>query len=355
MIQPSSQKQAGHNFNRLQIHQHSLGWIGLQKWSLKTKVILWALAISVIPVLTVGAGTYYLESQLVTKQISQIKPVGATDLAETDLAQQKQLLFLIITLMMSVLAGAIATLLANRALRPVLNAAALSTTIVNSLRREIQGTSVPVESIDERVVLETNISFIKEQLPKLLGKVEQAYQAAETAYNEQRQQKEALQRQVSELLTSSEIVVQTLSEEVAFNQTESATSIYDQIQTLGDSAENIVSLLQQLDSDIAQIKPLVHEVIDALKAESQQAISGTELVEKTQQKLEQIVTVNDRMKTLVIALTQTAAVQVETSTKANQSILGIVSIANHTSEQAFAVAESFVKLATFVQDLQEVS
>lgn len=311
--------------------------------------------------------------------------------------------------------------------------------------------------IDLFAQIATQVGFALDHA-RLLDQVEQAYQAAEATSNKQRQQQEVFQHQASQLLRSSEIVVQTLSTEVALNQMESITSTYNQLQTLVDSAwgmvataqqaelqqqqlsqtlqeeresmnrildsicatretvveaeakvrrldepsqklsvmvnvisnvvfqfklqamhtaleasrtplsgqkfasiaQNILSLVQQLDSEIAQIKPLVasiqtetNEVIAAMESGAQQAISGTELVEEQEQKLDLIVTVSDQMKTLVTELAQAAALQAQTLTTANQSILGVANSASQTSQQAQAMAESIADLAAKAQYLQQ--
>ena len=143
-----------------------------QKWSLKTKAIVWALAVSMLPVLAVGTATYYLNSELISKQTDQARLVDATGRAETEALQGQQSLLLVGTGATAVLVGAIAAILANRAIRPVLNAARISTTMVNKLRGVNAGTGAHIVSNDELVVLETNISLIKEQLPDLLWKQE---------------------------------------------------------------------------------------------------------------------------------------------------------------------------------------
>ncbi|BAZ67860.1 methyl-accepting chemotaxis sensory transducer with GAF sensor [Fischerella sp. NIES-4106] len=87
-----------------------------------------------------------------------------------------------------------------------------------------------------------------------------------------------------------------------------------------------------------------------IKSGAEQAISGMELVEKIQQQFTEIITVNDQMQALVMEIAQTASVQAQTSTSANQSILKVADIASQTSKQALAVSESLAKLATFGQD-----
>jgi len=201
MTQPSSRKQAEQKkINQIQgsprgrenltseqltsVQETPRSSQGQQQLSLKAKAIIWALAVSMIPVLTVGIATYYFGSQLVTKQIPPVRQADATDLAETKLALDRELSLLLIgTGVTSVLAGAIAAILTNRAIRPVLKAAAVSTTMVNRLRQESANTRDSLVSKDELVVLETNISLIKEKLPNLLWKQEAADQSVQLLRN----------------------------------------------------------------------------------------------------------------------------------------------------------------------------
>ncbi|GAB1539628.1 hypothetical protein NUACC21_22950 [Scytonema sp. NUACC21] len=139
-----------------------------QQWSLKYKATALALAVSVLPVLTMGTATYF-GSQLAQQQMTQ----QAKNEAATKLALQKQGEFLLIsTLITAVSVGAIAAFVMNRALRQVLNATATSTTVVNRLYREEISTRDRSGGKDELVALEANLKLIEEQLPELLWKHE---------------------------------------------------------------------------------------------------------------------------------------------------------------------------------------
>lgn len=125
--------------------------------SLRTKVTLWALGVSVLPVLLVGLGTYgTYRAQLGT--------------GETTAQVQKRMAnlwspLLVGTGVTALVAGVIATLLARRTLRPVLDAAQSSTTLVNRLQRE--ETVSPSHNEVQR--LTTNLELIGQQLPSLLA------------------------------------------------------------------------------------------------------------------------------------------------------------------------------------------
>ena len=104
--------------------------------------------------------------------------------------------------------------------------------------------------IDLFAQVATQVGFALDHA-RLLLQVEQAYQAAEAATQQQRQQKEALQHQVSELLQTSEATVKLLSTE-AVNQMEAITTAYDRIRIVGDSAQQSVTNVEQTKLQLQQ-------------------------------------------------------------------------------------------------------
>lgn len=194
MTQPSSQKPAEQKFNQAKKLQEVPQEQKRQESSLKTKAIAWALGISMLPVLAVGTVTYYFGSQLTSKEISQSRQTDTTSPAKSEALDRLLSLLLIETGVTAVLAGAIAAFLANRAIRPVLNASAVSSSMVNSLRQEV-GTRAPIRSKDELVVLETNMSLVKEQLPDLLWKQEAEAERSRVLMNITQRIRESLSEQ----------------------------------------------------------------------------------------------------------------------------------------------------------------
>jgi twitching motility protein PilJ len=141
--------------------------------SLKTNLFAVALSMSVLPVLTVGILTY-LPLRL---QIDQAKQTNVTELTEAEAFVEQRLPVWIGTT--AVFAGAIAVLLANRALRPVLEAAVTANSVVNRLRRE-NGTS---QGHDALSALPANMQFIDQQLPELLSVQETEAERARILFN----------------------------------------------------------------------------------------------------------------------------------------------------------------------------
>ncbi|MEH2313652.1 MAG: GAF domain-containing protein [Nostoc sp.] len=162
------------SFSQTQARQNRQQKLWQQKWSLKTKAIVWALSISVLPVVAIGTATYYYGINLITKQIPQVKQESLKSSTQTELALQGQL-SLLLTAMggTAVLAGAIATFMANRAISRVSKAAVTSNIIKNKLRPDSDFTKTFIASEDELVMLERNINLFTELL-SVLGQQKEA-------------------------------------------------------------------------------------------------------------------------------------------------------------------------------------
>ncbi|MEH1837632.1 MAG: GAF domain-containing protein [Nostoc sp.] len=164
MSQSFSQNQARRN------REQSL-W--QQKWSLKTKAIVWALSISILPVVAIGTATYYYGINLITKQIPQVRQESTASSTETELVIQKQLSLLLTGMgVTAILTGAIAVFVTNRAISRVSKAAAISNNIKNQLRPDSEFTQYFIANEDELVMLERNINLFTELLSVLIKEKE---------------------------------------------------------------------------------------------------------------------------------------------------------------------------------------
>ncbi|MCC5640560.1 GAF domain-containing protein [Nostoc sp. CHAB 5844] len=166
---------------------------GHQQWSLKSKVTGWAIALSILPVLGIGAASYF-GSQSITQQISQAKSASPTDLAKAEITlKQYQASLLWGTGIIAIVSGAIAAIISRRLTRPVLSAAEISTVLVNRLsRREEIETQVDIAEQDELVALKANINQLQLQLPALLSKQETETERSQVLINLTRRMQEAL-------------------------------------------------------------------------------------------------------------------------------------------------------------------
>ncbi|MEH2143847.1 GAF domain-containing protein [Nostoc sp.] len=161
------------SFSQTQARQNRQQNLWQQKWSLKTKAIVWALSISVLPVVAIGTATYYYGINLITKQIPQIKQESAKSSTQTKALQGQLSLLLSGMGVTAILAGAIATFMANRAISRVSKAAVTSNIIKNKLRPDSEFTKTFIASEDELVMLERNINLFTELL-SVLGQQREA-------------------------------------------------------------------------------------------------------------------------------------------------------------------------------------
>ncbi|MEI1375047.1 GAF domain-containing protein [Nostoc sp. UHCC 0926] len=162
------------SFSQTQARRNRQQKLWQKKWSLKTKAIVWALSISVLPVVAIGTATYYYGINLITKQIPQVKRESVKSSTETELALQGQLSLLLAGMGgTAIFAGAIATFMANRTISRVSKAAVTSNIIKNQLRPDSDFTKTFIASEDELVMLERNINLFTELL-SVLGQQKEA-------------------------------------------------------------------------------------------------------------------------------------------------------------------------------------
>ncbi|MEH2414784.1 GAF domain-containing protein [Nostoc sp.] len=160
------------SFSQNQARQNRQQRLWQQKWSLKTKAIVWALSISVLPVVAIGTATYYYGINLITKQIPQVREESAKSSTETEALEKELSLLLTGMGVTAILAGAIAVSVTNRAINRVSNAAAISNVIKNKLRPDSDSTQIFISSEDELVMLERNINLFTDLLSVLIQEKE---------------------------------------------------------------------------------------------------------------------------------------------------------------------------------------
>ncbi|MDF5709459.1 MAG: GAF domain-containing protein [Nostoc sp. S4] len=161
------------SFSQIQARRNHQQKLGQQKWSLKTKAIIWALSISVLPMVAIGTATYYYGSDVINKNIP-LRQESVKSSTEIELTLQRQLSLLLTGMgATAVLAGAIATFVVVRVTTRISKAAATSNIVKNKLRPDSEFTQVFIAKKDELVMLERNISLFTQ----LLSVLEQEKQA----------------------------------------------------------------------------------------------------------------------------------------------------------------------------------
>lgn len=139
---------------------------------LQRRVMVWALALSIIPALAVGITTIIGHQVLHHQAQSQIPGNSEEEQSVIPLRSAQTFVF-IGTGVIAVGVGAIASILARRMVQPMLAAASLTTVLTQSLRRDPSQGRV-ADDLDEMAVLTSNLAFMERQLPQLLSQVEAA-------------------------------------------------------------------------------------------------------------------------------------------------------------------------------------
>ena len=103
-------------------------------------------------------------------------------------------------------------------------------------------------------------------------------------------------------------------------------------ETVRSSTEQLATAIARIESFTGEIETEAKDLVATIKVGTEQAVSGTELIEETRQKLNQIAIANYRIITLISRIAQAATDQVSTSTCASQSIQTVASPASQTSE-----------------------
>ncbi len=155
---------------------------------------------------------------------------------------------------------------------------------------------------------------------------------------------------------SKQIVQQSMSITRAVNRSQIAEE--DNQNSLVDLSDSIFSLMQELFESTAQVEPLfanlkteVREKTVALDSGTQQLISGVEEFQTVRQKLDRVVTLNNKMSPLVENISKSVENQLQSSTFAKDSVQEIASIAERISQQSMGIAQSFNQLVGLVQKL----
>ncbi|MEH2205703.1 MAG: GAF domain-containing protein [Nostoc sp.] len=161
------------SFSQNQARRNRQQRLWQQKWSLKTKAMVWALSISVLPVVAIGTATYIYGINLINTKIPQVGQESAKSSTETELALQRQLSLLLTGIgVTAILAGAIAVFVTNRVMSRVSKVAAISNNIKKRLRPDSEFTQVFIAGQNELVMLERNITLFTDLLSVLVQEKE---------------------------------------------------------------------------------------------------------------------------------------------------------------------------------------
>ncbi len=124
-------------------------------------------------------------------------------------------------------------------------------------------------------------------------------------------------------------------------------------------AEEVRSLAQQSAAATAEIEQLVeeiqtqtNEVVSAMEDGTQQVVTGTQLVQETRQRLNQITQVSTQITQLVQEISEATAAQTVASNAVSLTMKEVAGIADDTSKRSDSVSSSFSDLVNVAKDLE---
>ena len=169
--------------------------------------------------------------------------------------------------------------------------------------------------IDLLAQIAIQVGFALDQA-RLLAQVERAYQSAQAASSDQRQQKEALGHQVTHLLRNSEAAINALNGE-AISQMELVTSTYNQMRGAVESVREAIATAQQAEQLNGQINQTVesgqetlaqaNNDLTSLQATIHQGTQNSQTLDQLSQKLVKTATlVDNAMSQLKLQATNAA-------------------------------------------------
>ncbi|MCA1995262.1 MAG: methyl-accepting chemotaxis protein, partial [Coleofasciculus sp. S288] len=265
-------------------------------------------------------------------------------------APQRQLLLTLFlgTAIVALVVAAIATIIANRATRPILVAASA----VDKIGKGDLDTRLHVAGEDELAVLGANINEMASQIKTLLEEQTLAAEEQRQLKEEQRQLKEQLQKRALELLME----VDPISKG---DLTIRAKVTADEIGTIADSynatvanLRKIVVKVQQAASQVAETTSSNETSVQALSTEAlRQAEEIAAALERTQEMAESVRLVAANADQALAAVQESAQTVEEGDVAMNRTVNGILAIRETVAETAKKVkqlGESSQKISTVV-------
>ncbi len=154
---------------------------------------------------------------------------------------------------------------------------------------------------------------------------------------------------------SKQIVQQSMSITRAVNRSQIEASNQNSVMDLSDT---IFSLMQQLYEASAKVEPLfaniqteIREKTITLDSGTQQLINGVGEFQAVRQKLERVVTLHNKVNSLIENISRSVENQTQSSTFAKDSVQEVASIAERISAHSMTITQSFNQLVVLVQKL----
>lgn len=271
-------------------------------FNLKTKAIILAIAIGVIPIGTTGLLAYGVLNQSRTKPITQ-ELIGSTEFTADQVnrlindrlgksVRQLGWILLLGTAITATLAGVTAYYLANRAIRPLLEI----DRVVQKIGRGELKTKIAVKGQDELAQLGSNINQMVNTITQLLQAQTQTAQRQmqdQTALVErERQQNQSIQQELLQFLMSIEEAASgnlTVRAEITDGSIGIVADFFNSIiESLRDIITQVQNTTYQVNTSVSANEGAIRQVADAAIQQTTQISQTLNAVEEMTNSIQQV-------------------------------------------------------------------
>ncbi|MGF1587883.1 MAG: methyl-accepting chemotaxis protein [Pleurocapsa sp.] len=324
------QELSSSNFRQSQVSLANSPKKSWQNLSLRLKVPLLIIALSILPTIVVGATAYSLVNQLTTETTSEKENLAASQNLAWTLASY--------TTAITIVTTGIGYLAANRLVRPIMQVG----DAVEKLGKGELKTRVSISGEDELANLGRNIN-------KMAGQIEDLLYTQETETKQQRQEKELLQQGVMSLLLDVE-GAQRGDLTVRAQMTDGAVgSIADAFNATMGKLRGLLQEVQTVSAEVGQLS-LAGE--DSVRQLSESAISQTAEINQALSSIDEI---NQSVETVANYAQQAAKIARNGSIQAREGDLAMDATVNSIEKIRDTVANTSKKVKQLAESSQEIA
>ena len=301
-----------------------------QRFSLKLKIPLIVIVLSIFPSIIVSSTAYSSVNQLITQNISATERLNARrNLAWT---------LTLSTAGLSILTAGIGYLSARKLVQPIVKAS----NVVEKLGKGDFSTRLPVIGQDELATLNSNIN-------KMAGQIEDLLFVQEQETTKQRQEKELLQQGVMSLLLDVE-GAQRGDLTIKAQMTDGAVgSIADAFNATISKLRGLLQEVQNVSSEVGQLS-LAGE--NSVRQLSESAISQTVEINQALSSIDEI---NQSVETVANYAQEAAKIARDGSIQAREGDLAMDATVNSIEKIRDTVANTSKKVKQLAESSQEIA
>lgn len=307
----------------------SQGWFG-QNLSLKLKVPLMVFILSIIPTITISSTAYYY--------VNQALPVETSGQQKSPIQKNLGLTLGLSSAVLIALVGLVASLLASKITKPLLEAS----NAVDEIGKGNFDVRIPITGQDELANLSSNIN-------KMAGQIQDLLYTQEREAKNQQQQRETLQRGVMSLLMDVEgaqrgdLTVRAAMSDGAIG------SIADAFNSTLKKLQGLLQKVQTVSADVGQL---------SLAGEgSVRQLSESALIQaaEIEQALSSIDEINQSVKTIADYAQEAAKIARNGSIQAKEGDLAMDATVHSIEKIRTTVASTSKKVKQLAESSQEIA